>query len=317
MGTHSTIRRFLPALTVPALLAALWASPSATCRAGDWLPLLPSQNFYDFQLFAPPDLQEYEIYPEPKEGIFFDYERLWWGITRPQFTSVGNTDVGYLIPVQPISPQTIVQLNNANLEASEQSGVNVIGGIYVFGTDVLQLDLNTTWMQTKMSWGNRYEGGWIYDGRGVEISYFDSGEQSQDFMTLNEFAASSPTQVFTQEAESGGAEFEAVVPIVTTTITAVSPPPDHVIAQKLIQQNFTQIQGGSVAALIQRSFRHRGSRTTVRLGFGPRFVQVSDRFKLGYESNQYPFNVTGTGTGTGGGGGTGGLNPQGQTNPAN
>ncbi|MFM8578498.1 MAG: hypothetical protein ACKOCN_06830, partial [Planctomycetaceae bacterium] len=308
METQNNQSRFPMVVMVPVLFAALW-SPCVNSRAGDWLPLLPSQDFYDFQLFAPPDLQEYEIYPEPKEGIFFDYERLWWGITRPQFTSVGSTDAGYLIPTQPISPQTIAQLNNANLEASQSSGVNVIGGIYIFGTDVLQLDLNTTWMQTKMSWGNRYEGGWIYDGRGIEISYFDSGEQSQDFMTLNEFAASSPTQVFTQEAESGGAEFEAVVPSVTTTITAVSPPPDHVISQKLTQQNFTQIQGGSVAALVQRSFRHRGSRTTVRVGFGPRFVQVSDRFKLGYESNQYPFNVTDAGGGgaAGGGGGGGGA----------
>ena len=36
-----------------------------TARAGDWMPLLPSQDFYDFQLFAPPDMQDYEIYPEP------------------------------------------------------------------------------------------------------------------------------------------------------------------------------------------------------------------------------------------------------------
>jgi hypothetical protein len=40
-------------------------------QAGDWMPLLPDQNFYDFQLFAPPDLQDYEIFPEPSEGIFF------------------------------------------------------------------------------------------------------------------------------------------------------------------------------------------------------------------------------------------------------
>jgi len=129
-------------------------------HAGDWMPMLPSQDFYDFQLFAPPDLQDYEIYPEPSEGIFFNYDRLYWGITPPRVTGVGTTQAGnYIIPTNPISPQTVVQLNNANIIASGTSGQgSIIGGLYTFGTDPLQLDLNTSWMRTRMAWGSRYEG---------------------------------------------------------------------------------------------------------------------------------------------------------------
>ena len=209
-----------------------------TARAGDWMPLLPSQDFYDFQLFAPPDMQDYEIYPEPSEGIYFKYDRLYWGITPPRVTGVGNTPAGYIIPNQPISPQTLVSLNNQALEAGQNLNPpytnGVIGGLYTFGSDVMQLDLNTSWMRTKMAWGNRYEGGWIYDQRGIDISYFTVGSQGQEFQTLNEFAASSPTQVFTQSTSSGGtsaggAGTTVSQPQTTSTITSVSPPPDHLI----------------------------------------------------------------------------------------
>jgi hypothetical protein len=284
-----------------AVFLAATAVFAATSRAGDWMPLLPDQDFYDFQLFAPPDLQEYEIYPEPSEGIFFSYDRLYWSITPPSVTGVGETENGgYLIPSQPISPEAIVQLNNGSLQASAsnpQLPPNVIGGIFIFGSDPLQLDLNTSWMRTAMTWGNRYEGGWIYDNRGIALSYFDSGDQNQRFVTMNEFAASSPTQIFTQNSTGGGGVGgggggvgNINQSIVTTTITSNSPPPDHLIAQKLTQDNMSRIQSAGAAMIVRRELGRRGSGTTARFAFGPRFVQFEDRFNIGYESNQYAFN---------------------------
>jgi hypothetical protein len=341
MATNKRIRRETgSALSVAAAVAMLVAPVLPTMRAaeaGDWMPLLPDQDFYDFQLFAPPDLQEYNIYKRPHEGIFFSYDRLYWGITIPRTTPVAETpDGNYLIPYQPISPQTVVQLNNANLQATTTSGTtatggSIIGGLYTFGTDPLQLDLNTSWMMTKMGWGDRYEGGWIYDDRGVALSYFNLGQQ-QEFKTLSEFAASSPTQTFTQDGTTGGGTGgggggvgNVNQALVTTTITSESPPPDHIIAQKLTQENSVEIQSASAALIIRRDLGKRGSGTTARFGLGPRFLQFAERYKLGYESNQYSFNIgggaggtgtggtgtggagTGTGTGTGAGGGTGGT----------
>jgi hypothetical protein len=296
MATNKSLQRFGRLL----LTAVMSVTAVIPARAGDWMPLLPDQNFYDFQLFAPPDLQDYEIYPEQSEGIFFNYDRLYWGITPPRVTGVGEAPGGYLIPVDPISPQTIVQLNNGGIQASGTTGGNVIGGIFVFGADPLQLDLNTSWMRTAMTWGNRYEGGWMYDSRGVQISYFNTGVLSQEFQTNSEFAASSPTQIYTQEVEGGGGFVvgdgnNAGQPVVVTTIESESPPPDHLISQKLTQTNNTEIQSASVTALVRRELGRRGSGRSARFALGPRFLQFAESFKIGYESNQYAFNQGATG----------------------
>lgn len=308
-----TSRAFHSVFAAAALATAACCSAA---RAGDWLPLLPDQDFYDFQLFAPPDLQEYGVYHRPSEGIFFSYDRLYWAVTVPRVARVGETaSGGYLIPSQPISPEALVQLNNAGIQgAGPDASGSVIGGLFIYGSAPLELDLNTSWMRTGMTWGNRYEGGWIYDDRGMLFSYFDTGNQKQTFQTISEFAASSPTQDFEQETavpQGGNLGIGGGNPLVTTTIISVSPPPDHLISQKLTQVNSSEMMSAGAAAIIRRELGHRGSGSTVRFSFGPRYIQFADRFRLGYESNQYAFNEgpvgdTGGGQGGGGGGGQGG-----------
>ena len=301
MATNQSLQRFLKLI----LLATGVLATSLATRAADWLPMLPDQDFYDFQLFAPPDMQDYEIYPEPSEGFFFNYDRLYWGISVPKTVGTAETRLGgYLIPVQPISPQTIVQLNNDMIAAGQPAS-----GLFIFGTDVLSLDLNTSWLRTDMTWGNRYEGGWIYDNRGILLSYFDTGEQPQSFQTINEFAASSPTQTFTQSGQTpeGGGLVGGGNALNSTTIVSTSPPPDHLIAQKMVQMNTTRIQSAAVTSLIRREIGGRGSRSNVKFSLGPRFVQFEDRYNIAYESNQYAFNTAGYGGGTTAGGTTAGT----------
>ena len=301
MATNQSLQRFLKLI----LLATGVLATSLATRAADWLPMLPDQDFYDFQLFAPPDMQDYEIYPEPSEGFFFNYDRLYWGISVPKTVGTAETRLGgYLIPVQPISPQTIVQLNNDMIAAGQPAS-----GLFIFGTDVLSLDLNTSWLRTDMTWGNRYEGGWIYDNRGILLSYFDTGEQPQSFQTINEFAASSPTQTFTQSGQTpeGGGLVGGGNALNSTTIISTSPPPDHLIAQKMVQMNTTRIQSAAVTSLIRREIGGRGSRSNVKFSLGPRFVQFEDRYNIAYESNQYAFNTAGYGGGTTAGGTTAGT----------
>ncbi|MFM7206971.1 MAG: hypothetical protein ACKO4T_09920, partial [Planctomycetaceae bacterium] len=298
--THGFGRLAAVLLGVAGFLAA-----AAPAIAGpNWMPLLPDQDFYDFQLFAPPDSQSYEIYPELSEGIFFSYDRLYWAITPPSVVGVGATNAGgYIIPTSPISPEAIVQLNNAGIQASGTAGGSVIGGIYIFGADPLQLDLNTSWMRTVMTWGNRYEGGWIYDDAGMLFNYFDTGAKSQLFQTNSEFAASSPTQIFTQVTTAGstGGFGATSIPLTTTTITSNSPPPDHMIAQKLVQINTSEVSGGSAAYIIRRELGRRGSGKSVRFGLGPRYMQFAESYAIEYESNQYAFNRGATGSGQGSG----------------
>ena len=307
MATNQSLQRFLKLI----LLATGVLATSLATRAADWLPMLPDQDFYDFQLFAPPDMQDYEIYPEPSEGFFFNYDRLYWGISVPKTVGTAETRLGgYLIPAQPISPQTIVQLNNDMIAAGQPAS-----GLFIFGTDVLSLDLNTSWLRTDMTWGNRYEGGWIYDNRGILLSYFDTGEQPQSFQTINEFAASSPTQTFTQSGQTpeGGGLVGGGNALNSTTIVSTSPPPDHLIAQKMVQMNTTRIQSAAVTSLIRREIGGRGSRSNVKFSLGPRFVQFEDRYNIAYESNQYAFNTAGYGGGTTAGGTTAGGTTAGGT----
>ncbi len=282
MATTAGFKRVLAGI-ITAMVAVAATAPPAWAQ-GSWMPLLPDQDFYDFQLFAPPDLNSYSIYQDPSEGIFFNYDRLYLGITVPNVVPVGNTD---FFPVEPLNPNVTEQLNTAN---------GGFAGVVVYGTDQFNLSLDTSWMRTKMSWGNRYEGGWIYDNHGMLFSYWDSGPQGQEFTTVNEYALNTPEQEFSQETSTATAEIGGIaLPIVVTTIESTSPPPDHAVSQHFRQANETRIQSGGAAWIIRRELGRRGSGSTVRFGFGPRFVQLADRYSLSYRSYQYSFdNISGT-----------------------
>ena len=316
-----------------------WVSKTT---ASDWIPMLPDQDFYDFQLFAPPDLGSYNMYERDDDGVYFNYDRLYWGITIPRTVRTAETDKGIsIIPTQPISPVTIVDLNNDFLEFSRdnpiivqttedaaQTEVNTLDNIssnttvFEVGSDPLRLDLNTSWMRTKMVFGNRFEGGWSYGGRGVHLSYFQLEKQEQGFGSISEFAVNSPTQTFTFETSlagggggggnnnngGGGGSSGTTVSLETTTD---SPQPDHLITQTLYQKNATEIQSAGVALTLRKRLGRRKGSTRVTYALGPRFVQVADRYELDYVSFQNSFNSSvggGGGGGNTGGGNTGGGN---------
>jgi hypothetical protein len=316
-------KRFLALILAAAANVA--TIPAAT--AGDWMPLLPDQDFYDFQLFAPPDLGEYNIYKKDRDGIYFQYDRLYWGITVPRVNQTARTEQGFsIIPTNPVSPQTIVQLNNDYLEYAEEFPILITtippGSTEVvpqsspdvtyfeIGSEPTEFDLNTSWMRTKMTWGNRYEGGWMYNNRGVHLSYFQLNSQVQDFRSVSEFAASSPSQEVTVEFntdEGGGGLTGAGGTIASVTIetTSESPPPDHLITQTLTQKNETQFQGGGFAFTARRALGRKTGNSDITFSLGPRFIQFAERYQLSYDSYQNAFNA-GAGFGGVGDGGIGG-----------
>ena len=185
MATKNGFRRLTTILTT---VAALVATAVPAIAGQNWMPLLPDQDFYDFQMFAPPESQDYAIRQDAREGIFFTYDRTFWAFTPAQSRPILND---FFIPVQPLSPVAVAQLNNNLIQAGYPGS-----GLFVFGSDPLRLDLNTNWMRTVMSWGNRFEGGWIYDDYGMMFTYYNSGPQSQNFVTTNSFAVNSPTTTF-------------------------------------------------------------------------------------------------------------------------
>lgn len=285
MATKNRFPRFV--LKLLAALACGCLAPTAV--AGGPFPAMPDLDFYDFQLFAPPDLQEYAIRPDPNEGVFFNYERVYWAMTPPQSQPILND---FFIPVQPLSASSVAKLNNDLISAGYPGS-----GLYIFGSDPLRFDLNTNWMRTDMSWGNRFEGGWIYEDFGMLFNYYDSGPQSQSFSSTNAFALNSPTTQLTQTTGAGTGTVGGVGNVlVVTTITATSPPPDHLISQSLTQNNLTEMRSGGFAWMIRRNLSRAGSgqMNTVRFSFGPKFLQVTDLYSINYNSSQSPFPPSGT-----------------------
>ena len=101
------ITRFLRVVVTVMLSVAMTGISSpwmSKTTASDWLPMLPDQDFYDFQLFAPPDLGSYNMYERDDDGVYFKYDRLFWGITIPRTVRTGETPQGV-----PIIPKNLVR----------------------------------------------------------------------------------------------------------------------------------------------------------------------------------------------------------------
>jgi len=274
MATTQGQRRVSGSLFAAVAAGLVLGLAAVESRADNWMPLLPDQDFYDFQLFAPPNLNEYAIRPSPREGIFFSYDRLYWGITAPPVVDTGNRD---FFPTEVLNPDAIANLNNTQPQGQ-------VPPFIVYGTPEATFDLNTSWLMTTMTWGNRYDIGWIYDDVGFAVRYFDLRNQNQTFETINEFAVNTPAQ---QLATTITPPADFLSPgFITIALTNTSPPPDHLISQRYTQQNRAELRSVAVAALLRRSF-YRTSPVT--LSMAGRYVQFADRYSINYQSEQRDF----------------------------
>ena len=73
----SLITRFLRVVVTVMLSVAMTGISSpwmSKTTASHWLPMLPDQDFYDFQLFAPPDLGSYNMYERDDDGVYLPTE---------------------------------------------------------------------------------------------------------------------------------------------------------------------------------------------------------------------------------------------------
>jgi len=280
MVTKLGFKRLLAAILVATAAAA------GPARAGDWMPLLPDQDFYDFQLFAPPHLGEYSIYKRPNEGVFFEYDRLYWGITAPLVAGVGNQNFW---PVRILSPTAFPDIQDPDPNDPVPSVVVTPTEVFAFGTGPSSFNLDNSWMMSKMTWGNRYEGGWVYDDYGVLLSGFMTGPQAQSLVTRNSFGASSPNVT----PEELSVQFTTVVPgitpiLVQNNITYVyyqygNTPPDHQIDQEFTQTNEATVSSFEVD-FFRRVRTDRRTHDTIDFSVGARFFQLQEYFNVGYRS---------------------------------
>ena len=127
-------------------------------------PFGPSNERYDLDLFAPPDLSTYANWPRPKEGFFFQYDRLYWAISGPKRSSIGQ-------------PGSAVGLLT-------DTGVNAIDPTNQDPSAILQVyssSVDNGFVQANQVWGNRYELGFMEDSKGWLVSIMNLQRQTQSY----------------------------------------------------------------------------------------------------------------------------------------
>jgi hypothetical protein len=109
-----------------------------------------------FQLFAPADVSTYGGDIEPNEGYFFQFDGLYWAISPPKVHLIGY----------PGSRNVYFGISGTGS-----------GTISTQGTQVSSLD--TSFIDSQFSAGNRFEFGRVEDGQGIFMSIYQQRNQSQ------------------------------------------------------------------------------------------------------------------------------------------
>ena len=150
------------------MVLAVWASGAAAVFAqpaepSHWSPFGPSSIRYDLELFKPPDLSTYADWPRPAEGLYFQYERLYYSISQPNRTDVGvpgGTDTALI--------NGVIQFDPTN---------QPVGNIL----ETYHNSLDTGFLRADQTWGNRFDFGFIEDGQGWNISILNLQDQIQTY----------------------------------------------------------------------------------------------------------------------------------------
>jgi hypothetical protein len=143
------------------MIATVWAASASGAFAQHWTPFGPSDIRYDLELFKPPDLSTYANWPRPSEGMFFQYERLYWSVSQ-----ANRTDIG--VP----GGRATGLLNGVNSFDSLNQPIGDVLSSY--GNS-----LDTGFLRADQSWGNRFEFGFIEDDKGWYVSVLNLGGQVQ------------------------------------------------------------------------------------------------------------------------------------------
>lgn len=279
---------------IAAVVAAFLAAVEARA-GGNWMPLLPDQDFYDFQIFAPPDLDEYNIYAKRTEGFFFNYDRLFWAITPPKNAVVGNQNFW---PIEILSPTAFPDIfyTGTNAAGEPQFDIRPVR-VFEYGTGPSNFEIDTSWLMTEMTWGNRYEGGWIYDDAGVYISGYMLQPQVQALETANAFAINTPNitpqELTITQTENIVNPNTGEIVVVENQLTYAyyqiqNGPPDHLIEQTFTTSNSTTV-GSIEVDFLKRIQWSRRSPATLDMTLGARFFQLADRFNIDYTSQTTTF----------------------------
>ncbi len=129
--------------------------------------MAPATCRYDLELFKAPDLSAYADWPRPKEGFFFQYDRLFMAIQQPSRTDIG------------VPGGVAVGLINGviNFDPTNQPVGDILTA---YGNS-----LDTGFMRAKQTWGNRFELGFMEDNKGWFVSIMNIQNQVNTYTAGN------------------------------------------------------------------------------------------------------------------------------------
>jgi hypothetical protein len=192
--------------------------------------------------FEPADVRPYDNWAQPRNGVFFDFDGLYWHISGPAKTSIGDPTLTPTVFVGPTLAESFIETNSLNTPT------------------------NSVW-----KWGDRMELGYIEGHHGFMFTTLSTQSQTQEYTAVDAFVvfndpAFGPTgQHFLDtelQASSG------------TTAAIVGETPVN-FSQVYVQQK-TRLQGVEALYIYRMDELHLGGQ--VEFTAGGRYFELKDQF---------------------------------------
>lgn len=196
------------------------------------------QDMQDMQLFGFADYSDYGRGAQPAEGYFFNFDGLMWAVSTPDITDIGNPNVTREVFYSPTASATQ-------------------GNTY-----------DTSFIGATVSTGQRYEVGYVRDGRGLLFSAFHLNSQTNNFRT-GAFSMTFDDQVWGASGE------EHLVGRYTVGGALVDLPVDFGSAEI---QNRVRTWGVELMGLCRTHELHKGG--FLEFFAGARYLEFNDRFTV-------------------------------------
>ncbi len=194
-------------------------------------------------LFEPADVRPYGNWAKPKEGLFFTFDGLYWHISPPAKTSVGDPTLIPTVFVGPTLDDSYPEVNS--------------------------LDTGT---KSIWKWGDRMELGYIDGHQGIMFTTLSTQSQT------SETSAANVSVVFNDPELGNGQRY---LDTVLQTATLIPPVPaiigrTPVNFSSIYVQNKSRLQGVEALYIYRPAQLHAGG--TLEFTAGGRYFELKDQF---------------------------------------
>jgi hypothetical protein len=199
------------------------------------------------QLFAPADVSTFGGAQQPNDGYFFQFDVLYWSISRPDTTPIGKAGLTRLVDYGPSQEFAGWQVTESNT-------------------------LNTADFQTKFSVGNRFDFGHVReDGNGWLASIWQLRDQGNDYHYAQ-------ADVVFLDVPFGSGQLLLNGPVGTDAQGIVIMGNLPVVFYNIMLTHWSDQWGGELMYLHRLLTCHEGS--TVELFAGARYLEFNDGFRF-------------------------------------